>query len=181
VGGPGLVKQRVAARLLLASCTLALGLGLGTAVAVVGLLALQHPSITVASPGEVEGDLDPGVHQLLVSPVSADGQSPVAGLRPACEVAAVPSGQLAAPAEAQAGFAAVRVERDGRHRVACTSPRPVTVRVEHEAEGLGAYLAAVGRGLIPAVILTVLAALLAARALVTVRRLQAAEGPTPPS
>jgi ABC-type xylose transport system permease subunit len=31
------VKQRVAARLLLASCTLALGLGLGTAIAVTGL------------------------------------------------------------------------------------------------------------------------------------------------
>jgi len=32
------VKQRVAARLLLASCTLALGIGLGTAAALTGLL-----------------------------------------------------------------------------------------------------------------------------------------------
>ncbi len=32
------MKQRVAARLLLATCTLALGIGLGTAVAVTGLL-----------------------------------------------------------------------------------------------------------------------------------------------
>ena len=32
------MKQRVAARLLLASCTLALGIGLGTAVALTGLL-----------------------------------------------------------------------------------------------------------------------------------------------
>ncbi len=33
------MKQRVAARLLLASCTLAIGLGLGTAIAVTGLVS----------------------------------------------------------------------------------------------------------------------------------------------
>ena len=172
------MKQRVAARLLLASCTLALGLGLGTAVAVVGLLALQHPSLTVRAPGQAEGDLDRGVHQLFVSRDDPGGEPPVSESRPVCEVVAVPSGRPAAPAEAGAGFAAARVERGGRHEVACTSAVPVTVLVEHEAEGLGAYLTAVGRGLLPAILLTVLAAVLGARALVTVRRLQTADPPT---
>ena len=77
------LQQRIAARLLLACCTLALGLGLGTAIAVVGVLDLQH-----------------------------------------------------------------------------------------QGEPFTAYLAAVGRGLVPAVILTVLAAVLAARALLAARRLR---------
>ena len=174
------MKQRVAARLLLASCTLALGLGLGTAVAVSGLLALQHPSLTVRSPGEAEGDLDRGDHQLFVSRDDPGGEPPVSDSRPSCQVIHLRSGEAAAPVPAGAGFAAVLVEQGGRHRVRCTSALPVTVVVDHEGEGLGAHLAAVGRGLLPAVILTILAAVLAARALVTVRRLQSAGAPPSP-
>jgi len=81
------LQQRIAARLLLACCTLAIGLGLGTAIAVVGVLDLQD-----------------------------------------------------------------------------------------QGEPFSAYLAAVGRGLVPALILTVLAAVLAARALLAARRLRAQEG-----
>lgn len=174
------MKQRVAARLLLASCTLALGLGLGTAVAVVGMLALQHPSLTVRSPGRAEGDLDRGEHQLLVSRSGPGGEPPASESQPACQVIDLRSGRVAATTAAAAGFAAVRVERDGRHRADCTSAVPVTVRIDHEPEGASAYLSALGRGLLPAVILTVLAAVLAARALVTVRRLQEADDTPPP-
>ena len=169
------MKQRVAARLLLASCTLALGLGLGTAVAVVGLVALQHPSLTVRSPGEVEGDLDGGRHQLVAR--NEPGGAPPGESQQTCTVIDLRSGQAATPGPPKAGFATVLVERGGRHRVRCSSAVPVTVLVDHDPEGPGAHLAAVGRGLVPAVILTVLAALLAARALVTVRRLQPADRP----
>jgi len=55
MGGPGLVSRRVAARLLLASCTVAIGLGAGAAIAVTGTLALQHPRLEVRSPGQVDG------------------------------------------------------------------------------------------------------------------------------
>ena len=70
MGGPGLVgerplQQRIAARLLLACCTLALGLGLGTAIAVVGVLHLQHPRAKLLSPGAKEAQLDRGLHKLL--------------------------------------------------------------------------------------------------------------------
>lgn len=177
------MKQRVAARLLLASCTLALGLGLGTAIAVVGLLALQHPSLTVRSPGEADGVLDRGGHRLFVSRSDGGGTPPSGSpsdSAPACQVIDLRSGRAAATAAAGRGFAAVRVERGGRHRAACTSAVPVTVRIEHEPEGATAYLSALGRGLLPAVILAVLAALLAARALVTVRRLREADGSPPP-
>ena len=79
------MKQRVAARLLLASCTLAIGIGLGAAIVITGLL-------------------------------------------------------------------------------------------DADAEGAGDDLSAVGRGLLVTVLFTALAVLLAARALVTVRRLQATGG-----
>lgn len=46
MGRPGLVRRRIAARLLLASCTLALGVGLGMAVAVVGVLRVKSVSLT---------------------------------------------------------------------------------------------------------------------------------------
>jgi len=81
------LQQRIAARLLLACCTLAVGLGLGTAIAVVGVLGLQH-----------------------------------------------------------------------------------------QGKPFSAYLVAVGRGLIPAVTLTGLAAVLAARALLAARRLRSQAG-----
>lgn len=171
------MKQRVAARLLIASCTLALGLGLGTAVAVTGVLALRHPSRTVRSPGATEGRLDRGVHELFVSRDDPGGEAPASQSRPTCTVTDVGAGRQAPPAASDAGFAAVRVERGGRHRVDCTSALPVTIRVSHRGEGATASLAAVGRGLFLAVVLTVLAAVLAARALVTARRLRP---PRPP-
>ncbi len=169
------MKQRVAARLLLASCTLALGLGLGTASAVTGLLALQHPDLTVVSPGLAEGELDRGRHQLFVSRKDAGGGPPLAESRPDCTVTDLRTGAPAGASSTEAGFAAVSVARRGRHRVACTSALPFTVLVDHEGEGTSAYLAAIGRGLLLAVILTTLAALLAARALVTAGRLRTRE------
>jgi hypothetical protein len=174
VGGPGLVKQRVAARLLLASCTLALGLGLGTAVAVAGVLALRHPGLSVRAPGQVEGDLDRGRHHLFVlrQPGDPGGEAPLSDSRPLCTVTDLRTGRPAPSAPTASGFAAVQIDRSGRHRAACTSATPVTVTVDHQGAGTGAYLAAVGRGLLPAVVLTLLAALLAARALVTAGRLR---------
>lgn len=164
---PPPARQRIAARLLLACCTVAIGLGLGTAIAVTGVLDLQHPRLIVPAPGQQEGRLDEGVHELRV----LGGTPPLGGPGPSCTVVDVATGQAAPAATTGAGFAAVRVLRTGRHRVNCTSPLPVTVEVVHEPEGAAAYLAALGRGLIPAVALTVLAAIVAGRALVALRRL----------
>lgn len=196
------MKQRVAARLLLASCTLALGLGLGTALAVTGVLALQHPTLTVSSPGQAEGDLDRGLHEVSVrgegdlglerpGGAAAPGNRPggsgnageppggtgaanerATGSRPACTVVDTRTGRQAPPTSSGRGVAAVEVERAGAHRVECSSAAPVTVVVSRSGESLGAYLTAVGRGLLLAVVLTVLAAVLAARALVAARRLR---------
>jgi len=164
------LKQRIAARLLLACCTLAIGLGLGAAVAVLGVVGLQHPRLSVISPGQEEARLDRGVHQLFVLRDAQGGAASVAESRPACTFTA--GGSHAAPAvTSDAGFAAVRLPRDGRYRVACTSAIPVTVDVAHEGEPFSAYLSVIARGLVPAVALTVLAAVLAARALIAVRRL----------
>ena len=171
------MKQRVAARLLIASCTLALGLGLGTALAVTGLLALQHPDITVGAPGEVTGRLDGGTHELFVSRNHPGGEPPVSQSRPACTVTDQRNGAQAAAVPTDAGFTAVRVEKGGPHQVSCTSAIPVTVRVVHEGVGLPAYLAAAGRGLLLAVVFTALAALLAARALITAGRLRSSAAP----
>ncbi len=165
-------RQRVAARLLLACCTLAIGLGLGTAVAVAGVLDLQHPRVRLLSPGQVERRLDRGVHELFVVRNAPGGAPPLSDSRPACTVTEIASGRDAPPVVSDAGFAAVLVLKGGRHRVTCTSAFPVTVDVGHQGEGTSAYLAALGRGLIPAVALTVLAAVLAAKALVAARRLQ---------
>ena len=165
------LKQRIAARLLLACCTLAIGLGLGAAVAVLGVLGLQHPRLSVISPGQEEARLDRGVQQLFVLRDAQGGAAPVAESRPACTFTAA-GGSHAAPAvTSDAGFAAVRLPRDGRYRVACTSAIPVTVDVAHEGEPFSAYLSVIARGLVPAVALTVLAAVLAARALIAVRSL----------
>jgi len=177
VGGPGLVKQRVAARLLVASCTLALGLGLGTAIAVSGVLALQHPRLTVRSPGSTEGRLDRGVHELFVSRTDPGGEPPLSTSQPACTVTEVGSGKPAAPAATDAGFAAVEVGRSGGQRVACTSAIPVTVLVAHVGEPFTAYLAAIGRGLLLAAVLTVLAVVWAAKALLAARRLGSSPSP----
>ncbi len=171
-GRPPPVKQRVAARLLLATCTLALGLGLGTAVAVVGVLDLQHPRLTVRSPGQAEGRLDRGVHELFVVRNAPGGGPPLSESRPACTVTELAGGREAPPVSTEAGFGAVRVQRDGRHRVSCTSTIPLRVDVDHREGGLDSYLTAFGRGLVPAVVLTVLAAVLAARALVAMRQLR---------
>jgi hypothetical protein len=175
VGGPGLVKQRVAARLLLASCTLALGLGLGTALAVTGILALQHPDLRVRAGGEAVGHLDRGTHQLFVLRNDPGGEPPVSQSQPLCTITDLRTAAVAPPAPTDAGFAAVQIAKGGRHRAACTSVLPVTVLVEHEGEPASAYLAAAGRGLLLAVVFTALAALLAARALVTAGRLRSAE------
>jgi len=177
VGGPGLVRQRVAARLLVASCTLALGLGLGTAIAVTGVLALQHPRLTVRAPGSSEGRLEHGVHELFVSRTDPGGEPPVSTSRPSCTVTEVRTGRQAAPASTDAGFAAVRVGRSGRHLVACTSALPVTVLVIHTGGTTTDYLAAIGRGLLVAVVLTVLAVVWAAKALLAARRLRWAAAP----
>ena len=168
-------RQRIAARLLLACCTAAVGLGLGTALAVRGVLDLQHPRLTVRSPGQQEGRLDRGVHELFAVRNAPDGDPPLTAARPSCTVVDVRTGDAVPAATAGAGFAAVRVARAGPHRVDCASALPVTVEVAHEPEGLRAYLAALGRGLVPAVALTVLAAVFAARALVTLRRLASPE------
>jgi len=180
MGRPGLVKQRVAARLLLASCTVAIGLGLGTAIAVTGILALQHPTIRVRSPGQRDAYLDRGVHELFVSRNHPGGEPPVAESRPVCTVTDTRSGQPAAAVPTDAGFVALRIERSGHQRVSCTSAVPLTVVVSHRGERAVAYLAALGRGLLPAVILTVLGALLAARALVTAHRLRSTPHPGAP-
>ncbi len=169
---PPPARQRIAARLLLACCTLALGVGLGTAVAVTSVVALQHPRLQTGSPGQQEGRLDRGVHELFVVRNAPGGGPPLSESRPACTVTEVASGRDAPAVSSDAGFAAVRVERDGRHRVSCTSAHPLTVDVDHRGDGAGAYLMAFGRGLVPAVVLTLLAAVLAARALVEVRHLR---------
>ncbi len=168
------MKQRVAARLLLASCTLALGLGLGTAIAVAGILALRHPGLTVRAPGEADGRLDRGTHELFVlrMPGDAGGEAPLMESRPDCTVTDLRTGRVVPAASTSAGFTAVRVEQGGRHRLACSSAIPVTVDVDHEGEGAVAWLAAIGRGLVPAIVLTLLAAVLAARALLTAGRLR---------
>jgi len=165
------LQRRIAARLLLACCTLAIGLGLGTAIAVVGVIHLQHPRPGITSPGSEEAHLDRGLHQLYVLRNADGGAPPVTESRPACTFTGVDDGQVAPGADAESGFAAVVVPRDGRYRVACTSTIPLTVDVGHVGEPVSAYLAVLGRGLVPAVALTVLAAVLAARALVAVRRL----------
>lgn len=172
LGGERVLRQRVAARLLLASCTLALGLGLGTAVGVVAVLALQHPQVSLRAPGERETTLDGGVHQLVL-PLGDPAEPDAAQARPSCTVADSGTGRAAPAIASTAGFAAVRVPRAGRYRLACTAAQPVNIVLRHQTEGVGAYLTAVGRGLVPAVILTVLAAVLAAKALVAARRLQA--------
>ena len=170
---PPPARQRVAARLLLACCTLALGLGLGGAIAVRGVLDLQHPGLRVGSPGRAEGRLDRGVHDLfVVRTASGDGPT-LSRSGPSCAVTDLAGGRPAPAAGTTAGFAAVRVEEGGRHRVTCTSDLPLTVDVAHRGEGAAAYLAAFGRGFVPALLLTVLAAVLAARALVAVRGLRA--------
>lgn len=170
------LQQRIAARLLLACCTLALGLGLGTAIAVVGVLNLQHPRVTLVSPGEKQVRLDRGVHELFVVRNAPGGLPPLSESRPVCTVTDIGSGQEAPPAESGGGFAPLRVLGDGPHRVACTSAFPVTVHLGHQGEPFTAYLSAVGRGLIPAVTLTGLAAVLAARALLAARRLRSQAG-----
>jgi hypothetical protein len=170
------LQQRIAARLLLACCTLALGLGLGTAIAVVGVIHLQHPGVKILSPAVKEGRLERGVHELFVVRNAPGGLPPVSESRPVCTVTDTRSGQEAPTAISDGGFAALRVLRDGRHRVACTSAFPVTVTVRHQGEPFNAYLTAVGRGLVPAVTLTGLAAVLAARALLAARRLRSGTG-----
>lgn len=170
------LQQRIAARLLLACCTLALGLGLGTAIAVVGVVRLQHPGVKLLSPGLKEGRLDRGVHELFVVRNAPGGLPPVSESQPVCTVTDTRSGQEAPTAISGGGFAALRVLRGGRHRVACTSAFPVTVDVAHQGEPFSSYLTAVGRGLVPAVTLTVLAAVLAARALLAARRLRSQAG-----
>ena len=71
----------------------------------------------------------------------------------------------------------------GGHRLACSSATPVTVGLYHRDTEIGGSFRAIGRGLLVAVILTVLAAVLSARALVAARRLRAdPPGPvSPPS
>ncbi|HEV8115002.1 MAG TPA: hypothetical protein VGP53_02105 [Acidimicrobiales bacterium] len=170
------LQQRIAARLLLACCTLALGLGLGTATAVVGVIHLQHPRVKLLSPSVKEAQLDRGLHELFVVRNAPGGLPPVSESRPVCTVTDTRSGQEAPTAISDGGFAALRVLRNGRHRVACTSAFPVTVDVAHQGEPFTSYLAAVGRGLVPAVTLTVLAAVLAARALLAARRLRSEAG-----
>lgn len=165
-------RQRVAARLLLAACILALGLGLGTAIAVLGVLGLHHPRLLVHSPDQVEGRLDAGVHELFVVRNDVGGDVPVEDSGPVCTVVDVRSGATSPMSPSGTGFAKVRVLKGGRQRVTCTSIVPVTVDIEHQGKGTLAYLAAIGRGLAPAVALTLLAALLAAKALVAVRRLR---------
>ncbi|MEO5679994.1 MAG: hypothetical protein ABIS47_10030 [Acidimicrobiales bacterium] len=167
-------KQRIAARLLLASCTLALGLGLGTAVAVAGVLRLQHAQISLRAPDQRGGSLDGGVHQLFL-PLRATAEPSFEEAHPACTVTPVAGGAPAPPVSSSAGFAAVRLPGPGRYRVACTADRPVDIVLQHEAEPFTAYLAAVGRGLVPAIALTALAAVLAARALVAARRLRSVQ------
>lgn len=167
------MRQRVAARLLLASSTLALGLGLGTAIAVTSVLGLHHPSLTVRSPGQAEGTLDRGRHHLSVSRADPGGGPPLSQSRPACTVTDIRAGREAAPIPADPDTGSLLlVEHTGRHRVECASAAPVTVLVDHTGSGTGAYLAAVGRGLLVAMALTALAAIWAARALGTVGRLR---------
>ena len=168
---PPPVRQRIAARLLLAACTLAIGLGLGTAVAVLGVLDLQHPRIMVTSPGQREATLDRGIHELFVLRNAPGGGPPVSVSQPSCAVTGVDRGEVAASITPDAGFAALSVPIDGTYRVVCTSAIPVTVDVAHVGEPLSAYLKVLGGGLVPAVTLTVLAAVLAARALVSLRHL----------
>ncbi len=165
------MKRRVAARLLVASCTLALGLGLGTALAATGILALQHPSLTVRSPGSAEGRLERGRHELIVARNGPGADPPLSASQPACTITEARTGEQAAPAATAAGFAAVEVGRGGRQRATCASAIPVTVRIAHVGEPITAYLAAIGRGLLVAVILTVLAVVWASKALLAVRRL----------
>ena len=165
------MRQRIAARLLLAACTLAIGLGLGTAVAVLGVLDLQHPGARVTSPGQREATLDRGVYQLFVLRNAPGGLPPVSQSQPSCEVIGVGGDEVATGVDPDAGFAALVVPRDGRYRVACTSSFPVTVNLNHVGEPPSAYLKVLVAGLVPAVTLTVLAAVLAARALVSLRRL----------
>jgi len=166
----------VAARLLLASCTLALGLGLGTAIAVLGVLDLQHPRLVIQSPDQVEGRLDAGVHELLVSRNEPGGEVPIKDSGPVCTVIDLSSGATAPASPSDTGFAKVRVLKGGLHRVACTSVVPVTILVEHRDKGTLPYLVAIGRGLLPAAALTLLAALLAGKALVAARRLRSDGG-----
>ena len=168
------MKQRVAARLLLASCTLALGLGLGTAVAVTGVVgALRHPDITVFAPGQAQGRLDRGRHELFVRRDLPGGGPPLSVSRPECTVTDASTGQAAPAASSGGGFAAIRVGRDGVYRLDCRSAAPVHVTASHVDDELGGYLTAIGRGLLVALVLTVLAAVLAARALLAARRLRA--------
>ena len=179
------MKQRVAARLLLASCTLALGLALGTAIAVTGVLsAIGHPQMELVAPGRAEGPLDRGPHQLSVRRDRPGGGLPLSESRPECTVTDLRTGQPAEPTSSDGGFAAVRIKRGGgAHRLECSSAAPVTVGLYHRDTEIGGSFRAVGRGLLVAVILTVLAAVLGGRALVAARRLLAdPRGPgSPPS
>ena len=167
------MKRRVAARLLLASCTLALALGLGTAIAVTDVVAaLRHPDITVSAPGQAQGRLDRGRHELFVRRDLPGGGPPLSVSRPDCTVTDAGTGQAAPAAPSGGGFAAFQVRRGGAFRLDCRSAAPVHVTASHVDDELGGYLTAIGRGLLVAVVLTVLAAVLAARALLAARRLR---------
>ena len=179
------MKQRVAARLLLATCTLALGVALGTGIAVTGVLtAIGHPRIELIAPGRAEGRLDRGPHDLSVRRDRPGGGLPLSESRPDCTLTDLRTGQPAEPTSADGGFAAVRIKKGGgAHRLECSSAAPVTVGLDHRDTEIGGSFRAIGRGLLVAVILTVLAAVLAARALLAARRLRVGpEGPvSPPS
>ena len=166
----------MAARLLLACCTLAIGLGLGAAIALKGVLDLMGADMTIRAPSQQEGRLTAGVHELFVLRNEAGGAAPVSQSQPACSFIDVRSGAAAPAVATEAGFAAVRVQRAGRQRATCTSAIPVTVVVERRDDGALAYVAAIARGLVPAAALTALAAVLAARAWLAAQRLKAASG-----
>ena len=169
-------RQRIAARLLLAACTLAVGLGLGAAIAVKGVLDVHNPDLRVRSPGQRETRLGSGVYELFVLRNDPGGGAPISESRPSCSFIDVRSGMAAPGVMTDAGFAAARVQRGGRHRVTCTSAIPVTIDVDRRDKGALVYLAAIARGLVPAVALTALAAVLAARALLAAQRLRTAGG-----